>query len=264
MAPCRRAATAFVVLALAAGAAAAATDVFQEYGLDRRSWADAFVHSLADGVLRAPGVPGKLKGVPPAQRAAVVQALGTAAKAFFGGAEFQARYRKEYDSSVPGDLRTPRSASEIEASSRAEMQKGLAEMEQSVKSLQGDARKQAEAAMAQVRAEMDRQAAALGKAAAQQAADEKARYEAAKKRPPDPNALSPDPKVSLRKSLGAFLQQTSGVDYAAETRDALRTRRFVKPEYEAKPAAWKTCYRAGREACDAARAFATGWLAELK
>ncbi len=263
MAPCRRAATAFVVLALATGAAAA-TDVFQEYGLDRRSWADAFVHSLADGVLHAPGVPGKLKGVPPAQRAAVVQALGSAAKTFFGGAEFQARYRKEYESSLPGDLRPPRSASEIEASSRAEMQKGLTEMEQSVKSLQGDARKQAETALAQVRSEMERQAAALGMAAAQQAADEKARYEAARKRPPDPNALSPDPKVSLRRSLATFLAETSGVDHAAETREAMRTRRFVKPEYEAKPRSWKACYRAGREACEAARAFASGWLAELK
>lgn len=262
--PPRRATTTFLVLALAAGSVAAANDVFQEYGLDRRSWGDAFVHSLADGVLHAPSVPARLKGVPPAQRAAVVQALGAAAKAYFGGAELQSLYRKEVDSSLPGDLRPPRSAAEIEASSRAEMQKGLAEMEQSVKSLQGDARKQAEAAMAQVRAEMDRQAAALGKAAAQQAAEEKARYEAAKKRPPDPNALPPDPKVALRKSLTTFLKETSGVDYAAETREATRTRRFARPEYEAKPRSWKMCYRAGREACEAARAFASGWLAELK
>ena len=82
--PPRRATTTFLVLALAAGSVAAENDVFQEYGLDRRSWGDAFVHSLADGVLHAPSVPARLKGVPPAQRSAVVQALGAAAKAYFG------------------------------------------------------------------------------------------------------------------------------------------------------------------------------------
>jgi hypothetical protein len=264
MAPRKRATTAFVALALAAGVAAAAADVFQEYGLDRRAWGDAFVNSLTHGVLYAPGFPAKLKSVPVAQRAAVVNALGAAAKAFAGSPEFQSRYAKEYEASLPGDLRPPRTAAEIEASTRAEMQKGLVEMEKSVKELQGDARKQAEAALAQVRAEIDRQVAALGPAAVQQAAEEKKRYEAAKKRPADPDALFSDPKVSLRKSLQAFLQQTSGVDCGAELKAVSRTRRFVRPDYESKPRAWKTCYRAGPEACNAARAFAQGWLAELK
>ena len=255
---------AFLALALAAGAAAAASDVFQEYGLDRRVWSDAFVNSLADGVLQPPAVTSKLKFVPPAQRAAVVNALGAAAKGFFASADFRTRWAKEVEASLPDDLRPPRTAAEIEAASRAELQKGLVDMEQSVKSLQGDARRQAEAALAQVRAEMDRQAAGLGKAAAQQAAEEKARYDAAKKRPPDPSALPSDPKAALRKSLQQFLAETSAVDWGAELREASRTRRFVKAEYEKKPRSWKACFRAGREACEAARACATGWLAELR
>jgi hypothetical protein len=252
---------------LAAGVAvvaAAAADVFQEYGLDRQAWADSFVSSLADGALYAPSVSSKLKSVPTGQRAAVVNALGTAAKAFVGTAEFKAKYGKEYEASLPDDLRPPRSAAEIEKSMRAEMQKGLTEMEAAVKDFQGDMRKQAEAALAQVRAELKQQLATVGPAAAQQAAEEKARYEKAKSRPPDPDALSPDPRVSLRKSLKLFLDETSGVDYAAETKAVSRTRRFVRPDYESKPRAWKMCYRAGREACDAARAFASGWQAELK
>ena len=58
---------------------------------------------------------------------------------------------------------------------------------------------------------LDRQA---GEAAARQAAEEKARYEEAKRRPPDPGALSSDPRVALRKSLKSFLAETSGVDFA--------------------------------------------------
>lgn len=256
---------ALALAALTATVAAAAADVFQEYGLDRPAWSDSFLHSLTDGAFSAPSFPAKLKAVPPERRAAVVQALGAAAKAFAGSAEFKARYGQEYQESLPDDLRPPRSAAEIEASMRAETRKGLTEMEAAVKELQGDSRKQAEAALAQVRSEFERQAAGLGKAAAEQAAAEKARYEAAKSRPPDPDALSPDPRVSLRRALDAFLRETSGVDFAAETRaGASRTRRFVRPDYEKKPRSWKLCYRAGREACDAARAFATGWRAELK
>jgi hypothetical protein len=255
---------AVIVAVLAAGVAAAATDVFQEYGLDRQAWADSFVNSLADGAMYAPSLPAKLKSVPPAQRATVVNALGAAAKAFVGTPEFRARYGKEYEASLPDDLRPPRSAAEIEKSMRAEMQKGLTEMEAAVKDFQGDMRKQAEAALVQVRAELKQQLATVGPAAARQAAQEKARYEEAKSRPPDPGALSPDPRVSLKKALKLFLDETSGVDFAAQTKLVSRMRRFEKAEYESKPRAWKMCYRAGREACDAARTFASGWLAELK
>ncbi len=117
MATRSRASKAFVVLMLMAGAASvavAAADVFQEYGLDRQAWADTFVSSLADGALYAPSVSAKLKSVPPAQRAAVVNALGSAAKAFVGTPEFKAMYGKEYEASLPDDLRPPRSAAEIE------------------------------------------------------------------------------------------------------------------------------------------------------
>jgi len=51
--------------------------------------------------------------------------------------EFKAMYGKEYEASLPDDLRPPRSAAEIEKSMRAEMQKGLTDMEAALKDLQG-------------------------------------------------------------------------------------------------------------------------------
>jgi hypothetical protein len=39
---------------------------------------------------------------------------------------------------------------------------------------------------------------------------------------------------------------------------------FADEKLEAKPAEWKLCFRAGKEATGAARAFAEGWLAELE
>jgi hypothetical protein len=251
-------------LAATLAVAAAAADVFQDYGLDRQAWAEAFVGSMTTNPLWAPSLPAKLKSVPPAQRAAVVNALGAAAKAFVATPEFKAQYKKAYEAKLPDDLRPPRSAKDIEAGMRADMEKGLAEMEEAVKGFQGEIRKQAEAGLAQMRAEMKEQLKTIGEAAAQQAADEKARYDAARSRPPDPDALSPDPRAALRKSLKAFLDDTAGVDFAAQLKTQSGLRRFVRDDYEAKPRPWKMCYRAGREACDAARAFATNWLAELK
>jgi F0F1-type ATP synthase membrane subunit b/b' len=260
-----RTAVALATLALTASVAVAAADVFQEFGLDRQAWAGSFLSSLVDRAFSAPSFPSKLKGVPEGRRAAVVRALGGAAKAWFASADFRARYAKEVEESLPDDLKPPRSAAEIEASMRSELRQGLTEMEASVKELPAASRKEAEAALAQVRSEFERQAAGLGKAAAEEARAEKARFEAARSRPAGPNALPADPKLALRRALDAFLRETSGVDFAAETRaGASRTRRFVRPDYEAKPRSWKLCYRAGREACDAARAFATEWLAELK
>ena len=254
---------ALTLAALVAGAAAAA-DVFQDYGLDRQAWKDAFVNSMTDGSLYAPSLPPKLKSVPPAQRAAVVNALGAAARSFFDTPEFKAQYKTEYEAKRPDDLRPPRSAKEITAGMRAEMQQSLAEMEEAVKSSQGDTRKQNEAALAEMRAQMKEQLKSVDEAAAQQAAEEKTRYEEAKNGPPDPDPLSPDPKVSLKKSLKSFLDDTTGVDFAAQTTAEFGMRRFVKADYESKPKAWKMCYRGGREACGAARAFAANWLAELK
>jgi hypothetical protein len=40
--------------------------------------------------------------------------------------------------------------------------------------------------------------------------------------------------------------------------------RFANEDYEGKPAEWKICFRAGKEATEAARAFARSWLTELE
>ena len=71
--------------------------------------------------------------------------------------------------------------------------------------------------------------------------------------PVDPNAL-----VQLR--LRTFLAQTADVDFSAALTPQ---RRFVRPEYEAKPPIWKSCFRAGRLATEAARVFARGFLEEM-
>ena len=79
----------------------------------------------------------------------------------------------------------------------------------------------------------------------------------------DKSALDKDPNVTLKRRLQSFLDATADVDFEAEIKGEGGSRRFVDKQYEARPPEWKMCFRAGKEASDAARAFAKGWLEEL-
>jgi hypothetical protein len=241
-----------------------AADVFQTYGLNREGWNESFLSALTARWYNPYEVPAKLKALPAADRVVVVNALGAAAKAWFGTPDFLAAYQKKYEASLPDELKPPRTAKQIADEMRADMRKGLTEMEAQVKSMQGDMRRQLEAALTQMRAQMKEQEAMIEPAAAQQAQEEKERYEEAKKRPPDPDAAPADPRAALKRALKDFLDRTSAVDYAAALKVSGGRKLFANAAFEQKNKEWKLCFRAGREACEAARTFATGWLAELK
>jgi hypothetical protein len=73
--------------------------------------------------------------------------------------------------------------------------------------------------------------------------------------------LEKDPNVTVRHRLQQFLDETAGIDYDAKTSGPSHA--FVDAGYEAKPPLWKMGYRAGKEATEAARAFAKEWMEEL-
>ena len=254
-------AAAVVALSCLVGIAA---DVFQTYGLDRQGWSHSFLSALTARWYNPFEAPAKLKTLAPAERVAVVNALGAAAKAWFDTPEFKAAYKKKYDDSLPADLKPPKTAKQIADEMRAQLRKGQAEMEEALKGFSGDMRKQMEAAAAQMRAQAKEQEALIDTMAAQQAQEEKARYDEAKNRPPDPDAAPADPRVALKRGLKEFLDRTAGIDYAAALKATSGRKVFVNAAFEQKPKEWKQCFRAGKDACEAARAFATNWLAELK
>jgi len=73
------------------------------------------------------------------------------------------------------------------------------------------------------------------------------------------DALDKNPDVTIRRRLEAFLEMSKTVDFDA----TLNGRQFANPDYEAKPSEWKMCFRAGREATQAAREEAESWLKDL-
>ncbi len=143
----------------------------------------------------------------------------------------------------------------------AEMRKAAAGMDAATRKSMEDGIKQM---MAQVEAmEKDpAQRAQLKDLLEAQRADAMARYEEAvaewnKRTPADPKALIAD-------RIREFLETSADVDYGAKLVKRGSLMRFENEDYEARSSQWKLCFRAGKEAVDAARVFAEAWLAELE
>lgn len=246
-----------VVLLTTLATVVVAQDVFQEYRLNKESWTDSLLESMTSKEFSTPQVPRALKAVAPAQRAAIVTALAEAGRAFVESPAFATRYA-EYFAKLPDSRRTPKTAKELADSMKADFTNMLTQMEEVVKNAPPDQKKQAEAAYAATKKDLAEQMKAIDQMAAMAA--QEARREAKN----NPEAATPDPAATMKKALRRFLSQTADVDFAAATARRGSLQKFVRDDYEAKPQAWKMCYRAGQEACDAARAFATSWAAAIK
>lgn len=258
----RSAAVVALLVTLSLGALAA--DVFQTYQLDRDRWADSFMSALVGAGFSPSEVPRSLRALGPAERAAVVTAMGAAAKAWVASPDFKTTYRKAYDDSQPEVVNPPRTAKQIADEMRAINRKSIADMEAELQKASGDDRKRIERNLAELREFIKQIEADIDQNAAARAEEERQRWNDYKNTPPNPSAPPADGRAAVVKALRTFLSRTAGVDYAAALRKDGGRMVFVKSDYEDKDSEWKMCFRAGKDACEAARTFAAGWLAELK
>jgi hypothetical protein len=72
-----------------------------------------------------------------------------------------------------------------------------------------------------------------------------------------------DYNLLLAKRLHDFLALSADVNFDAKLKVENSVKVFADPQFEEKATEWKMCYRAGREATQAARAAATQWLKEI-
>jgi hypothetical protein len=72
-----------------------------------------------------------------------------------------------------------------------------------------------------------------------------------------------DHRVLIAGRLRHFLDVTKDVAYDAKLIEKDGRKMFADPANEARPKEWKMCFRAGKPATDAARAFAQKWLNDL-
>jgi hypothetical protein len=73
-----------------------------------------------------------------------------------------------------------------------------------------------------------------------------------------------DSRILIAQRVNEWLEKCKDVDFAAELDNTGDRVRFADDALQQKPSEWKTCYRAGKPALEAAREFANAWLVELK
>lgn len=257
--------------AIGIGAAiiAVAQSSLADFGITEARLKPGIVGALVDGHL--PLYPSKkaYSAAPVAVRVAFVEKASGWLKAYTESPTFKADYEKQRAAARPAPQGSKGTPDEQFAKSLEEQRKAIAEMKANVASMPADMQKQMEPAIKQAEAAMQKTAAdpqmvaMMKQGFSQQATSDQESYQ---RRVAEYDARYPaDTRILIAKRLQDFLDMSKDVDFDTKLIPGGGGRmRFVDPKYEAKPDQWKLCYRAGKEPVEAARAFATDWLRQLK
>jgi hypothetical protein len=223
-------------------------------------------NSIGGGYL---SYPGDARLIPAAKRAAIVRAAGEFAKTYVKTDAFKswyAEYRDQHKPTMPEELK---SAADNRSEQVDSLKKSLAEMEKAYKEAPAGAKeifrqniettkqmlKEFGKANPQQDQQMDQYAKQANEQSRKEYNDKVAQWE---KEFPAGNY-----RPLLKKRLKEFLDASAGVDFNATLVAKGKKKAFANPDYENKDGDWKRCFRAGKEATEAARAFAQQWLKEL-
>jgi hypothetical protein len=249
-----------VALTLGAGGLAAQT-VLSRLGVSE-SHAREIVMSAIEGMFGLGNTAKPFLALAPAARAAAVNDVVGWAKTYFASPAFKAEWAKEREQAKPQQDARGTVDDELKAKN-AEQQKSLDDARKMLPMLPPDAQKamqeqlkQMEATMkdpAQQKMQRDMIIAERGDKD-KQFTDDMKRW--GEQYPADHNVL-------IAKRLHDFLTVSADVNFDAKLKVENSAKVFVDPQYEEKPPEWKMCYRAGREATQAARTAATQWLKEI-
>ncbi|MDW7760399.1 MAG: hypothetical protein SCM96_07160 [Acidobacteriota bacterium] len=222
----------------------------------------AYGSTYHDGAIKA------FKALPASARASIVKAGLSWAKAHTETAKFKAAYLERRESEKPETYSEGLSADEEIKTQKAEFEKQVAEMRKALPGMDPETRK----AMEEAIKEMEAQMAEMGKDPEQMAmmremmemqnAEDRERHEE-QVREWEEN-FPADPRILIRNRIREFLETSADVDFSAKLVRSGSVMRFADSEYEEKSPDWKLCFRAGKEATEAAREFAKSWLAELE
>jgi hypothetical protein len=241
----------------------AAQTVLSRVGLSENDARNTFMQSMIG--IASPGAATRpFLALAPAARAAVVTDAVSWAKVYANSAPFKKAWADERTQNKP---EAPQSDTDAQKQQAADQQKQVEDMKKTIASLPPDQQKQMQAMVDQMMAQQaalqkDPKYQALVKQSADETknrtqkdyADATARWQ--KDYPADPN-------VAIGRRLHDFLTMSADVNFDAKLVASDGRKTFVDPAFEAKPKAWKMCFRAGREATAAARAAAQAWLKEI-
>jgi hypothetical protein len=199
-------------------------------------------------------------------RVAIVNFALTLARTFVETEDFTRRYADHREANGPDPLPEEPSVDAILAKQRAGFEAQVDEMRKMFDQITAAQRATLEAGWKDMRAQLTDMETGPRRAELEQALRQQ-RLEQVRDRDEAMKQLDAawpaDARTMVASRLRRFLQVSSDVDYGAKLIDKNGTKVFADPALEARPKEWKLCFRAGKPATDAARAFAQKWLADL-
>jgi hypothetical protein len=266
----RRAALALQAILGFAVSAVAMQGALTALGVNEADMKSRIVSTLTYGNVPVSLAARGFKAAESAMRPKLVQGALAWAKAYTESAAFKADYDKQREAGKPKPPQPKGTVDDELARQKAVRQKSLDEMKKNLERLSPESRKRIEAVVKETEeryAKMDadpKYLESMRKAIEIQRAEEQKSYQERlaafdKHFPADPNVL-------IARRLQEFLDASQDVDYSATLLppDQNGKRRFADRKYEAKPGAWKLCYRAGKESVEVARTFAESWLKAIQ
>lgn len=255
-----------VLCVTALGAAATAQDHLANLGITAGRAREAVFDSFIGDTISLAGDHTVFKTASSAARVAIVNFALTLARTFVETEDFTRRYADHREANGPDPLPEEPSVDAILAKQRAGFEAQVDEMRKMFDQITAAQRATLEAGWKDMRAQLTDletgpRRAELEQALRQQRLGQVRDREEAMKQLDA--AWPADARTMVATRLRRFLQVSSDVDYGAKLIDKGGTKVFADPALEARPKEWKLCFRAGKPATDAARAFAQKWLADL-
>ena len=259
--------TCVVIASLLCVVGLASQDHLATLGISEGRAKEAVFDSFMADAVSIAGKPAAFTAMPAASRVALVNFALTLARTFAESDEFKRRYADHREANGPEPLPEEPTADAIFAKQRAGFENQVAEMRKLFDQITPEQRATLEEGWADMRRQLDemekgeRRKQIEGLLKDQRTEQVRQRDQAMKEfektYPADARAL-----IAMR--LRHFLDVTKDVDFTAPLVDKGKNKVFAAEALEAKPAEWKMCFRAGKPATDAARAFAQKWLDDLQ
>jgi hypothetical protein len=243
-------------------------DVLSQLGLSEAIARENALRSLESGSVPVWLASKAFKAATPTARASLVTGALAWAKAYAQSTDFQAAYAKMRDQFKPAPLEFKGSVDDELIKQRSEQAKQIEEMRTQAKKLPPETQQQMEKAIKDMTAQFDKMAkdpqsqALLKQMADADRAEKKKRYESNLKQ--WQTKYPADSRVLIARRLREFLETSASVNFEAKLMPNGGKMQYADPVYEGKTHQWKICYRAGRQAVEAARSFSQSWLTELE
>jgi hypothetical protein len=253
-------------LCLCLGTAGAAS-VLADLGVTEQDAHNTVYNWFCGGSIYFPGNAKVFKGATAAVRAEMVTAVLTFGKTYLQSDGFATRYTAFRDANRPEAPEAGETDSGSNAMAR-EMEEGIKKIQEQMKTMSPDMQKQMQEVIEQMRAQQKAMTddpemrKMLDDGARKQREDREQRHEKAVREFEE--RYPADVHQMIAGRLREFLDLTADIDFGAELVTKGEMKRFADPNLEQKSREWKLCFRAGKPAVDAARAFAQAWLTDLE